>query len=97
MGFRFNCYNGDFLSKHIDKVRFDTTVKEANRICEHTWSKKKIQESEDFSIPLKMLLYKALVLSILAFGMLIVLVYNQGNDGLLYGAVILICIASGVE
>ena len=41
MGFRFNCYNPEFLRDRIEKNFFDATVKEANRICENTWRLKK--------------------------------------------------------
>ncbi len=41
------------------------------------------------------ILYWAIFLSLIAFILLIVLVYDDGNEGLLYAAVILICIAAG--
>lgn len=55
-----------------------------------------MQESEDFSKNLKIILYWAIFLSVIAFILLLILVYDNGNDGLLYGAVVLICIAAGI-
>ena len=72
-------------------------TQEANKICENVWRQKKIQETEDFSAPLKYILYWAVFLSMVAFILLVVLVYEAGDDTLLYGAVILICIASGMN
>lgn len=97
IGFRFNCYKYDILGKYIDKSIFDATVKEANKICENVWREKKIQETEDFTAPLKYILYWAILLSLISFILLIVLVYAEGDDTLLYGAVILICIAGGTR
>lgn len=50
MGFRFNCYNPEYLRDYVDKTSFDSTVKvffiinfqEANKICENIWRRKKV-------------------------------------------------------
>lgn len=90
LGFRFNCYNEDVLGKFVDKLTFDTTVKQANKICEDVWRKKKCEEEAEYSKGLKYVLYVAIALSLIAFILLLDLIYGGGGDGLLYGAIVLI-------
>ena len=44
LGFRFNCYRSDFLGGVIDKVFFNETVKNCNKVCEDVWRKKRVEE-----------------------------------------------------
>lgn len=93
LGFRFNCYHEQYLRDKIEKLTFDTTVRTANKICEDAWRRKKNEEDAEYSKSLKYVLYFAILISMIAFLLLILLIYRPGGESLLYVSITLIGIA----
>ncbi|EGR28370.1 hypothetical protein IMG5_177170 [Ichthyophthirius multifiliis] len=93
LGFRKNCYNQEQLANKVEKKKFDLTIIQANKICETVWKNKKMEEEAEYSKSLKTVLYVAIFFSILSFVLLIILVYGDGTDSLLWASISLICIA----
>lgn len=93
LGFRFNCYHEKCLKSKVDKQTFDATVKQATKICEDAWRRKRYEENAEYSKALKFILYFAIFISNIAFLLLILLIYGPGDEGLLYAAIILISLA----
>ncbi len=95
LGFRYDCYvNASHHFKSIiEKAEFDVTVKKASKICENVWLKKRLEETKDYNKNLRNLLYFSIFVSIIAFILLLILIYgDSSNLGLLWAAVALICI-----
>ncbi|KAL4445687.1 hypothetical protein ABPG74_006238 [Tetrahymena malaccensis] len=95
LGFRKTCYKDDLVGR-IDKKTFDETIIKANKICETTWTKKKCEEEAEYQKSLKVILYIAIFVSLISFILLIVLVYGNGDQQLLWVSICLICVAGGL-
>lgn len=78
LGFRKTCYKDDLIGK-VEKKVFDSTIVQANKICETVWTSKKMEEEAEYSAGLKSVLYLAIVVSFISFILLIVLVYGDGS------------------
>lgn len=72
LGFKYNCYDGEILGEFVSKEMFNQTIKEANKIIESVWKKRKLEETAEYQPKLKYILYLAIGLSIVAFILLLI-------------------------
>lgn len=79
LGFRFDCYPAHILENVLSKEMFDSTVKEANKICENAWTEKKKHENLDFH-PLVSPFYRVAIFSTF-LGLLLLLIYMYSDSG----------------
>ena len=93
LGFRFDCYEESLLKDRVNKNDFNDTVRQCNKICENVWRRKKMEEDEDYNKGLKRTLYIAIIFSIVSFIFLIILIYFDGHEALLFISVVFIIIA----
>ena len=79
LGFRFDCYPAQILSNILPKEIFDSTVKEANKICENAWTEKKKHENIDFHPWVTKIYYFAIFATFL--GLLFLVIYMYSDSG----------------
>ena len=87
LGFLLNCYNDKVLSQKLDKNLFQSTILNANRICESVWKKKRMLEENDELYWLDYLM--VLTFALLFLGFLFIIEYTEDlENGFLYAALV---------
>ncbi|KAM3142519.1 hypothetical protein pb186bvf_005421 [Paramecium bursaria] len=94
VGFQSKFYDANLLNKVIDKSQFDGTIMDVTKICRNKFREKQREENKDYTKDFQNLLYFALVLIVIAFLLIIILLYGQRLMGLLYAAVAILCLAA---
>lgn len=92
LGFKYNCYE-ECLSSKVDKIKFDSTVKACQKICERIWRMKKSEEGAEYNTNFKYMLMFAVLISFGGFLMLILDIY-AGIQDIAFAGIVLLIIAA---
>lgn len=96
LGFRYDCYSEEILGHLVSKETFTETVRAASRICETGWIRKRTEESLDFNLTLKRILYVSVLLIVLAFVLLGVVVYWKVSNIYLFSTGVLLIVVAAL-
>jgi hypothetical protein len=93
LGFRLNCFHQEYAGQFITREEFTSIVKEANKVCEDGWRRRRLEEEATHNVSLKYSLYFAILLCIISYLLLLILFYGDGEGSLLSASSTLISIA----
>lgn len=95
LGFRFDCYSSS-LKPNCPKNLFNTTVKQANKICENVWSENRMDEKAKVLPKANFIFYLAVLISFVGLIILLFYMFLNDDNSLLMGSFLLIWIGSGM-
>ncbi len=96
MGFRFDCYDDSILRERVDKETFNKTVRQATKICENNYLKRRKEESSEFYHGLKYIVYVALFLLFVSIVLLSLRYYRGFEKEYFYAGMLTLFAAGGL-
>lgn len=95
LGFLKNSYHERILLNKLDRVVFQSTIENANKICEAVWKKKKLLEEKDELFWLDYLIYVAFFLVFIG-GLLVFQFMVESNSDYLYAGLVIFVLVGAI-